>query len=409
MSYLPKKWGAIPLRDVVEIRKGKKPEQLNTGYQNDCIPYLDIEAIENGNIRRYADKESSRIGTEADIFMVWDGARSGWVGMGQAGAIGSTIMALLPKNIDKKYLFNFLKINFGAINTNHKGTGIPHVDPDYLWGMKIPCPPIEEQQRIAQKIDSILPNVQAIITRLDKIPVMLKRFRQSVIAAACSGKITEDWRMEQKNSGNVLAGWKRVPLESLIPKGGIFDGPFGSNLKSSDYTDTGIRVIRLENICKLSFIAGKETYISEAKYKTLTRHTVQEGDIIFSSFITDEIRACILPKLKTKAIAKADCFCVRPNETTNRNFLVYQLVSGVTYSALVENIHGATRPRINTRQLRKLDIGVCSLTEQREVVRRVEALFKFADDIEVKYRTARAKVGKLPQSILAKAFRGELA
>ena len=76
-------------------------------------------------------------------------------------------------------------------------------------------------------------------------------------------------------------------MEELIPKGGIFDGPFGSNLKSDDYTESGVRVIRLENIGQLRFISEKETFISREKYETLKRHTVGEGDIIFASFIME--------------------------------------------------------------------------------------------------------------------------
>lgn len=75
------------------------------------------------------------------------------------------------------------------------------------------------------------------------------------------------------------------------------------------------------------------------------------------SFIADEIRACLLPQLETKAIAKADCFCLRPDRrVVNRRYLTLQLVSPESYSKLIESVHGATRPRINTTQLRKLQI-----------------------------------------------------
>jgi type I restriction enzyme S subunit len=159
----------------------------------------------------------------------------------------------------------------------------------------------------------------------------------------------------------------------------------------------------------LNFIEEKDSYISQEKYKTLIKHSVQEGDIIFASFIADEIRACVLPRLSTKAIAKADCFCLRPKEDlVNRTYMTYQLVSQETFNALIDNIHGATRPRINTTQLRAVRVRVCPLAEQQEIVRRVEALFKTADALEARYRTAKGHVDKLTQSILAKAFRGEL-
>jgi type I restriction enzyme, S subunit len=270
--------------------------------------------------------------------------------------------------------------------------------------------PFNEQRRIVAKLEKLSSRVDAAQARLAAIPRILKRFRQSVLGAACSGKLTADWRGGNGDEPDGLpSGWQRVEVERLVPKGGIFDGPFGSNLKTSDYRPSGVRVVRLENVGHLSFIGEKETYVSQEKYQTLVRHTVREGDVIFASFISDEIRACILPQLPTKAIAKADCFCLRPKkDLLDSTYLTYQLVSQETFDALIDNIHGATRPRINTTQLRALRVRVCPLTEQQEIVRRVKALFKTADALEARYRTAKAHVDKLTQSILAKAFRGEL-
>ena len=178
-------------------------------------------------------------------------------------------------------------------------------------------------------------------------------------------------------------------VEELLPSGGIFDGPFGSNLKTADYTDEGVRVVRLENVGHLRFINEKESYISQQKYRTLEKHEVGADDIIFASFIDEKVRTCVLPMLRTKAIAKADCFCLRPRvELVDRHYLTFQLVSGESYNRLMENVHGATRPRINTTQLRKLDIRVPSLPEQQEIVRRVES-FTLADQLEARFMRAR--------------------
>jgi len=168
-------------------------------------------------------------------------------------------------------------------------------------------------------------------------------------------------------------------------------------------------VVRLENVGHLRFIHEKKTYISREKYKSLSKHTVGPGDIIFASFIDEEVRACVLPELPTKAIAKADCFCLRPrHDIVNRHYLVLQLVSRESYEGLSESVHGATRPRINTTQLRNLKVRVCPLPEQKEIIRRVEALFRLADTIEKRVSAASLRAEKLTQAILAKAFRAEL-
>jgi type I restriction enzyme, S subunit len=125
--------------------------------------------------------------------------------------------------------------------------------------------------------------------------------------------------------------------------------------------------------------------------------------------IIDEIRACILPNIKCKAVAKADCFTIRPKEDLiDKKYLHFNLVSQDSFDQLTENIHGVSRPRINTKQLRQLNIRWCELPEQQEIVRRIEKLFALADSLEIKYIKAMGRVEKIEQSILAKAFHGEL-
>jgi type I restriction enzyme S subunit len=278
------------------------------------------------------------------------------------------------------------------------GIAIPNVNASKLEQLDIPLPPECEIKRIIDKLDSLFDKIETNKKRLQKIPQILKRFRQSVLADAVSGRLVVP-----------QSEWREVELRTLVGKNGIFDGPFGSNLKTADYVDDGVRVIRLENIEHLSFIKEKQTYITEKKYQSLLRHEVREGDMIFSSFISDEIRACILPKLETRAIAKADCFCIRPNEKlVDKRFLLFSLVSGNAYNQLVLNIHGATRPRINTTQLKSLLLSIPSIDEQKEIVKRIQELFSFANKIEDRYMKAKTHFDKLPQSILAKAFRGEL-
>jgi type I restriction enzyme, S subunit len=404
-EMLPPNWVSIELSKVVIYGKGKKPKVLSPEQKNGLVPYIDIKAFEKGIIDEYADTKSSRIIDEKDILVVWDGARFGLTGMGKSGAAGSTLMVLKPILCHPRYIYRFINRYYGSINSKPKGSGTPHVNPEIFWNLPFPIAPLNEQKRIVTKLDAILPRIESVKARLDKIPVILKRFRQSVLSAAVTGKLTEKWREEHPETGE----WEKVELQSVIPEGNIFDGPFGSNLKTRDYSDFGVRVIRLENIEYLKFLNDKETYITKEKYLTLKRHTVSEGDIIFSSFISDKIRACILPRLPTKAIAKADCFCIRPdNEIINVKYLLFSLVSYESYDQLVVNIHGATRPRINTTQLKKLIIQYPPIKEQKIIVEQVEILFAVADKVEAHYQNAKVYVEKLSQSILVKAFRGEL-
>ena len=200
-------------------------------------------------------------------------------------------------------------------------------------------------------------------------------------------------------------GWTRLGNTNVD----VSDGPFGSNLKSSDYVDSGVRVVRLENIGTLKFFEEKESYITEEKYELLKRHTVTSGDIIFSSFIIENVRVALVPPSITKAINKADCFCVRfSGETLSNVFVLLFLSTRHVYKQLESLIHGVGRPRINTTQLKGVVIPVCSAAEQQIILAEIEARLSEADQLELTITTSLQQAEALRQSILKKAFSGQL-
>jgi type I restriction enzyme S subunit len=202
--------------------------------------------------------------------------------------------------------------------------------------------------------------------------------------------------------------WQTVSVEAVASE--VFDGPFGSNLKLKDYSEAGVRVIRLENIGWLNFIMEKEMFIPQEKYASLRKHTLRAKDVLFSSFIAEEVRVCLLPDdLSGQAINKADCFCVRTDPSLCLpKFLALRLACRSTFLALEREVHGATRPRINLGQLKEFTFDLPALSEQHEIVRRVEALFAYADRLEARYAAVCAQIERLTPALLAKAFRGEL-
>jgi type I restriction enzyme S subunit len=204
-------------------------------------------------------------------------------------------------------------------------------------------------------------------------------------------------------------GWASAPLGELLVPGGLFDGPFGSNLKTSDYTFAGVRVIRLENLTNLRFVEEKRTYISKGKYSTLKKHTVIEGDLLFGSFLDNAVRVTMLPALGTPAIAKADCFCIRPQTALLApRYLMFQLGANRTKDALLEEIHGVTRPRVTTRQLRQLEILVPPLAEQKRIVAKVEELLAGVNEARARLARVPALLKQFRRAVLAAACEGRL-
>ena len=204
-------------------------------------------------------------------------------------------------------------------------------------------------------------------------------------------------------------GWKLARLQDVLQEGGLFDGPFGSDLKTSDYTDSGVRVVRLENLANLRFVEEKRTFISAAKYASLRKHTVSEGDILFGSFLDNAVRVCQMPRLPVPAIAKADCFCIRSRpDLINPRFLMYQLGRPATRDTLIAEIHGATRPRVTTKQLRQLHILFPPLSEQTRIVETIDALLAQLYTARERLDRVREILKRFRQSVLVAACSGRL-
>ena len=212
---------------------------------------------------------------------------------------------------------------------------------------------------------------------------------------------------DTNNLPELPEGWVWIRLGALQVD--VFDGPFGSNLKSTDYVSNGVRVIRLENIGSREFIDGKESFVTEQKYEQLKKHTVGHGDIIFSSFVANETRVVMLPGHIKKAINKADCFCVRINdEAINKRYIETFLATRTAYEQLVGEVHGATRPRINTTQLKDCHVSMPPLAEQNEIVSELDRRLSVTEELETTIETNLKRAERLRQMILQQAFSGGL-
>jgi type I restriction enzyme S subunit len=372
--------------------------------------------------------------------------------------IDTTYFIRDQKFLDGKFSYYLLRsLNLEKLEAS---TAIPGLNRNHAYDEAILLAPFAEQHRIVAKIEELFSELDKGIENLKTAQAQLKVYRQALLKHAFEGKLTAQWRADnpnkletadamlkriQKERGQryqqQLADWEATgkqgtkpkapkPLAPLtaeeltelpqLPKGwawirlgsanvDVFDGPFGSNLKSSDYVGSGVRVIRLENIGSLEFIGEKESYVTHKKYESLKSHTVTAGDIIFSSFITESIRVALLPINIGKAVNKADCFCVRLHgKTLNNTFTVMFLSTRAVFKQLEANIHGVGRPRINTTQLKDVVIPICGSVEQQAVIAELEYGLSEATQLDQTIGAALQQSEALRQSILKKAFSGQL-
>ncbi|CQJ56157.1 Type I restriction enzyme EcoKI specificity protein [Yersinia intermedia] len=304
--------------------------------------------------------------------------------------------------------------------------------------------PLAEQKIIAEKLETLLAQVDTTKARLEQIPKMLKRFRQAVLAAAVKGKLTESWRIENKSNPistllheiikqrdeakkNKLLkqsfgrfkdvsplfdapndSWKWVCFEQICENdnNALKAGPFGSALKKSDCAEDGYKVYGQEQV--ISGQESLETYrITESKYHQLKSCSTKSGDMLISLVGTIG-KILILSKHAEVGIINPRLVKITLHEDIVRQYIKFYLDGPFAHDFFKGFSHGGTMEILNLSILKELPIPLPPLSEQHEIVRRVEQLFAYADTIEKQVNNALTRVNNLTQSILAKAFRGEL-
>ena len=339
------------------------------------ISDIDGEYASDSNAVHVINKVDGFDIENGDLLIAMSGATTGKIGVYKGMKIAyqnqrvGNIKLLSEKfgnHLFRNYLILFIK---DKILKASYGGAQPNISGNTIEKISILLPPLFEQKIIAEKLDLLLAEVQETKSHLEQIPELLKQFRQSVLSDAVSGKLTKDCAYHSRSNNIIL--------------GNVLELAYGKSLPAKFRSGDGYPVY------------GSNGEIGKHKQKLVNGPFIivgrkgSYGEITWSDSSGWPIDTTYYVVLKIKS---------------NLKFIFYLLQT----LGLNQLNRSTAIPGLNREDAYKLKINLPSIQEQNEIVRRVEQLFAYADKIEQQVNTALEKVNHLPQSILAKAFRGEL-
>lgn len=422
MSDLPKGWVEIPLSEIlISIESGSRPKGGVRGI-TEGIPSLGGEHLnERGGFNfdkiKYVPKNFALRMTRGkikkkDVLIVKDGATTGKVSFvdnnfpfNDAVINEHVFICRIFPEIDSKFVFRFLFSEEGQkrILANFKGSAQGGINLSFAPNTLIPLASLNEQKRIVEKLDKLLAKVGTAKERLDKIPGILKKYRQSVLHAAVSGELTKDWREKNEFFDSV---WSEIELRDIISS-----LRYGTSKKMSK-EENGFPILRIPNIQK-GFITTDDIKYAKLSENEFHNLRLQPGDILMirsNGSVSLVGRTAVVTENEINLAFAGYLIRIRPNkEKVIPKFLNFSFHS---YNARIQielparSTSGVNN--INSEEVKSIQLRLPPLEEQKEIVNRVDKLLSKADEIEERYKKAKEYVDKLSQSILAKAFRGEL-
>lgn len=397
MSELPAGWLAVEIGDLCELVNGRafKPQEWDT----EGLPIIRIQNLNRpGAAFNFfsGELDPRHLVATGQLLFAWSGTPGTSFGAhvwnGPSAALNQHIfkIAFDSKQVDKNFFRHAINQKLeGLIGSAQGGVGLRHVTKGTFERTQIALPPLAEQKRITQKLDALLAQVDTLKARIDAIPALLKRFRQSVLATAIRGDWSETrdtWKRSTIGElGNVVTGStpsttdkKNYGGEVCFFKPSDLNAGYKAGNSAEKLSETGASCAR-----RIPAMAVMVTCIGATIGKTGLARSAGTTNQQINSVICDQ-------------------------ESAVPEWLYFWFISPAGQAAIIDNAAATTLPILNKSKFSALQLSLPRLSEQREIVRRVEQLFAYADQLEAKVAAAQQRIDALTQSLLAKAFRGEL-
>ena len=389
---VPEHWEVRKLKYAVSFMGGGTPSKANASFWSGHVPWASPKDMTRARLNDTTDHISEDaveasaaniVAPDAVLMVVRSGIlrRTIPVAINTVPmAINQDMKALRPKHeiLKSQYLHGLIQGNetFLLSEWTKQGATVESIEHSLLANSPIPIPPPSEQTAIVRFLDHADRRIRRYIRAKERLVELLEERKRALIHEAVTGRI--DVRTGQpypayKDSGVEWLGkvpehWGVVQLGRIA--GARCDGPFGSGLKSSHYTDGGVRVVRLQNIGHGEFRNDDPAFVSAEHYSTLGDHSVVPEDVLIAGLGDRNHpagRACVAPRDIGPTMVKADCFRFRLDRSQALpRFVALQLTATALGAAGLSR--GATRQRINLSRTSGRRITLPTIQQQRSII-----------------------------------------
>jgi type I restriction enzyme, S subunit len=415
MISLPDHWALAPLSDVAFIQMGQSPNSRSYNQKKEGLPFFQGKA-EFGKLfpiirkwcaepRKIAEKGDILLSVRAPVGPTNMASEECCIGRGLA-----SIQSIKP--LHQKYLLYYFRNIESWLSQQGKGSTFSGINSSLIRSLEIPIAPLHEQRNIVEKLNLLLARVDSCSIRLSRIPLILDRFRQSVLSAACSGELTEEWREPNVSiKGN-------DSKHDIIPStwewrlmGDIGKIQLGRQRSPRYHAGQHMRpYLRVQNVFE-DRIDLSDVMEMDFPPKDFENYQLKFGDILLNEGQSPEFLG--RPAMYRDELPGV-CFTntlirFRASEVVNRDFAL------LVFRHYMHNGRFRQECKITTNighlsagRFSKIEFPLPSLTEQQEIVSRADTLLTFADRLEDRYIKALRKTEQLTPVFLSQAFRGEL-
>ncbi|MGY3328918.1 type I restriction enzyme S subunit [Mesorhizobium sp. USDA 4775] len=416
MKASPKGWAEDTLGGLGEWRGGGTPNKSNSSFwTNGDIPWVSPKDMKQTFIDGAEDRITADAVRESATQLISEGSvlivtRSGIlrhtlpVGITtRKVAINQDLKALTPfPAVDPVFAgYQIRSLGRTILSTCAKsGTTVDSIDFERLKGVTFAVPPLHEQRRIVAKIDSLAGKSRRARDHLDHIPRLVEKYKQAVLAAAFRGDLTVGARGKHASSG-----WTKTTLAEVCDRRRPIT--YGV-IKLGSEVPGGVPCLRTSNVRWLSIEVQGIKSISKVLSDEYHRTILSGGEVLVNVRGTLGGVAVVPSTMSGWNVSREVAVAAVDARHVLAEYAAYWIAATSSQRWLSGVEKGVAYTGINIEDLRKLPVAYPNRDEQREIVRRIETAFNWIDRLASEATSARRLIDHLDQSVLAKAFQGEL-